>query len=140
MRSYFVGGASGKSAPGYRCQPLGVWTLNVPSDETGRADHCRISRRATTPRTTATTAIAPRRHLEGPALEDLPLAGRGTVGVAPGWGVGEATVPAGSYPASGGTKALPDTTGAPHPRQTSTPLPCPVQHFPPPAPPIPPTS
>src|ERR1700736_2175950 len=119
--SFFVGGPSGKSVPVYRTQPLGVWTLNVPSADSARADHCRIRRMATTPRTMATAAIAPRRHLAAPADVDRRVSVAG-VSVGSGWAGWGAKDAAGSV-------AVPDTSGAPHRGHSVAPLPCQVQHF-----------
>src|SRR6267378_7644195 len=123
IRSFFVGGPSGKSVPLYRVQPLGAWTLNVPSAETAGADHCRSRRTATTPRTTATAAIAPRRHLAAPAdvIRPMVTAGAGAPGWA-GWGVTDA---AGRFTVDGSGVAR----GAPHRGQTVAPLQSQVQHL-----------
>src|SRR6202022_3914454 len=126
MRSLLVGGPSGKSVPLYRTQPLGVWTLNVPSADSARADRCRIRRMATAPRTTATAAAGPRRHLAAPAHVDRPVAAVGAVGVAAGW---DASTGAGGFTAPAVSAVVPDTSGAPHRGHSVAPLPCQVQHF-----------
>src|ERR1700674_2795002 len=126
MRSFLVGGPSGKSVPLYLTQPLGVWRLKVPSADSARADRCRIRRMATAPRTTAAAAIVARRHLAAPADVDRPVAAAGAVGVAAGW---DATTGAGGFTAPDVSGPVPDTSGAPHRGHSVAPLPCQVQHF-----------
>src|SRR4029077_10184648 len=126
IRSFLVGGPSGKSVPVYRTQPLDIWTLNVPSADSARADHCRIRRMAIAPRTTATAAIAPRRHLAAPAGVDRAVAAAVAVGVVAGW---DATAAASGFTAADVLGAVPGTSGAPHRGHSVAPLPCQVQHF-----------